>query len=269
MLRHPHYELIPLPSVRRQVPHLPKEATVSVTASPARGLAATLTLASGLRAAGFRVVPHLAARMIKDQAELIRILEQLSELSITSAFVVGGDGDQAGEFPDGLSLLQAMADTGHPFTEIGIPGYPEGHALIPDEPLLEALRTKAQYASYVTTQICFEPTAMTSWIAARRADGITLPVRVGVPGAVELAKLIGISVRIGVGASLRYLAKNPSLIGRLIRPGVFTPGTLLDGLTPLFNDPAMGIEGLHVFTFNQVEATETWRARYLEALIEG
>ena len=77
-----------------------------------------------------------------------------------------------GEFPDGLSLLRAMAEIGHPLREIGIPCYPQGHAFIADRLLLDALRDKARYASYMTTQLCFDPGAIATWLAARRAEGI-------------------------------------------------------------------------------------------------
>ena len=72
-----------------------------------------------------------------------------------------------------------MAEIGHPLSEIGIPAYPQGHAFIADAPLLEALRAKAAFASYMTTQLCFDPNAIASWLAARRAEGITLPVHLG------------------------------------------------------------------------------------------
>ena len=49
---------------------LPAGATVSVTASPAKGIEATVALCEQLQARGFRAVPHLSARMIRDRAHL-------------------------------------------------------------------------------------------------------------------------------------------------------------------------------------------------------
>jgi methylenetetrahydrofolate reductase (NADPH) len=162
---------------------LPSEATVSVTASPAKGIEATIALCEQLQAHGFRAVPHVSARMIRDRAHLADLIAWLEGAGVDRAFVVGGDAKEPGAYPDGLSLLREMADIGHPLSEIGIPGYPQGHAFIADGVLLEALRAKAEFASYITTQLCFDPGAIASWISERRMEGITLPVHVGIPAS--------------------------------------------------------------------------------------
>ena len=71
------------------------------------------------------------------------------------------------------------------------PGLPQGHAFIADGPLLEALRAKAAFASYMTTQLCFDPGAIATWLAARRAEGITLRSTSGVPGRRRAAATAG------------------------------------------------------------------------------
>ncbi len=160
-----------------------------------------------------------------------------------------------------------MAEIGHPLAEIGIPAYPQGHAFIADAPLLEALRAKAAFASYMTTQLCFDPNAIASWLAARRAEGITLPVHLGLPGVAEPQRLLAISARIGVADTHRFLVKNTRFIARLIRSGGFyRPDGLLEGLAPLVAEPANGIVDLHLYTFNAVDVTERWRTAYLERL---
>ena len=50
----------------------------------------------------------------------------------------------------------------------------------------------------MTTQLCFDPKAIATFIAARRAEGIALPVKLGIPGVAEIPKLLSISARIGV-----------------------------------------------------------------------
>ena len=106
-----------------------------MTASPAKGIEATVALCEQLQARGFRAVPHLSARMIRDRAHLADLIAWLEGAGVDRAFVVGGDAKEPGDFPDGLSLLREMADIGHPLAEIGIPCYPQGHAFIPDAPL--------------------------------------------------------------------------------------------------------------------------------------
>ena len=246
---------------------LPAGSTVSVTASPAKGIEATIVLCEQLQAHGFRAVPHVSARMIRDRAHLVDLVSWLEGAGVDRAFVVGGDAKEPGAYPDGLSLLREMAEIGHPLSEIGIPGYPQGHAFIADGPLLEALRAKAAFASYVTTQLCFDPGAIGRWIAARRAEGITLPVHVGVPGVAEPQKLLAIGARIGVADTHRFLVKNVRFVTRLVRSGGFyRPDGLLEGLAPHVADPAAGIASLHIYTFNAVEATERWRRPWVDKL---
>ena len=139
VLANPTFELIPLKNVREQAGFLPAGATVSVTASPAKGIEATLDLAVALEAQGFRAIPHLSARMIRDRAHLADVLARLQASGIHRAFVVGGDAEDPGEFLDGLSLLRAMAELGDAPSDIGVPCYPQGHAVIPQPALLQAL----------------------------------------------------------------------------------------------------------------------------------
>jgi methylenetetrahydrofolate reductase (NADPH) len=267
LLQSPTFELVPLKNSMAQAAYLPAGATVSVTASPAKGIEATVSLCEELQAAGFRAVPHLSARMVRDRSHLADLIAWLEGAGVDRAFVVGGDAKEPGDYPDGLSLLREMAEIGHPLAEIGIPCYPQGHAFIADGPLLDALREKAAYASYMTTQLCFDPGAIASWIAARRAEGLALPVHIGVPGVAEPHRLLAISARIGVADTHRFLTKNVRFVARLLRSGGFyRPDGLLEGLAPHLADPAAAIVDLHVYTFNAVDATERWRRDYVSKL---
>jgi methylenetetrahydrofolate reductase (NADPH) len=263
----PTFELVPLKNALDQAGYLPPGARVSVTASPAKGIEATVGLCEQLQIAGFRAVPHLSARMVRDEAHLRDLIAWLEGAGVDRAFVVGGDAKEPGAYPDGLSLLRAIAEIGHPLTEIGIPCYPQGHPFIADEPLLNALRQKARFASYMTTQLCFDPSAIALWLTSRRAEGIDLPVHLGVPGVAEPHKLLAISARLGVADTHRFLAKNTRFVARLLRSGGFyRPDALLQGVASLIADPAAGIVDLHLYTFNAVAATERWRGRYLASL---
>ena len=264
VLEAPTFELIPIKHAMDQAALLPAGSTVSVTASPAKGIEATIALCAELQLAGFTAVPHLSARMIRDRAHLVDLVAWLDSAAVRRIFVVGGDAKEPGAYPDGLSLLRELAETGHSFADVGIPGYPQGHAFIADRVLLDALRAKAPFATYVTTQLCFDPVAIARWIADRRADGLTLPFHVGVPGVAEPQKLLTIAARIGVADTHRFLAKNVRFVTRLVRSGGFyRPDGLLEGLAPALADPAADVKGLHLYTFNAVEATERWRRDFL------
>jgi methylenetetrahydrofolate reductase (NADPH) len=263
LMANPKFELIPLKNALGQADHLPAGSMVTVTASPTKGLEATFDLAEELVARGHSVIPHLAARQVRDRAHLRALLGRVDASGINRLFVVGGDATTPGSYPDGFSLLREMDELGHSMDEIGIPGYPEGHAFIPDPILLQALIDKQPFASYVTTQMCFDPKAIIGWIGAMRAAGVTLPVHIGVPGVSDISKLARVAAMVGVGDSMRYLRKNTMLLGRLLRPGAYSADALLQRLV---SQPNLEVEALHIFTFNQVETTEKWRRQLLSSL---
>jgi methylenetetrahydrofolate reductase (NADPH) len=209
------------------------------------------------------VIPHLAARMVSGRSELAGWAERLAAAGVREAFVVGGDATPpAGPYQDAGDLLDELAGLPHPFTRIGIGGYPEGHPLIADDKLLEALRRKQQYADQIVTQLCFDAGALIDWVRAIRAEGIDLPVVVGLPGVVERRKLAEISLKTGVGASLRYLRKHGRQLAALSRSRSYDPTPLVrsiaEGLDRSSEGAELGIRGAHLFTFNQVEPTLAW-----------
>jgi methylenetetrahydrofolate reductase (NADPH) len=186
---------------------------------------------------------------------------------LTHGFVVGGDADEPGEFLDGLSLLTAMDELGHPFGTLGCPGYPQGHPDIPDEALESALHDKARFVDHVTTQMDFDVKAIAAWVQRERAAGLRPAVVVGVPGVADPQKLLSIAARIGVKDAKRFLVKNLRFVTGLAKSGGFyKPTGFVEGIAPLLADPAAQVTGFHLYTFNAVEATEDWRRSMLETL---
>jgi methylenetetrahydrofolate reductase (NADPH) len=267
-MRRPRYEVIPLPgTVEAVVAHVPRSIPVTVTASPRKGLGATLDASRALVEQGYEVVPHIAARQVASEREVKEIIARLDGLGVREVFVVGGDvAHPAGPFHDGLSLLEVMADVGHPFTEVGIPGYPESHPLIHDDVLVQAMWDKRMYATYIVSQVCFAVGPILSWIARLRRRGVDLPLHVGLPGTAEKRRLLRIARRIGVGESGRFLRRHKSWLWRLSLPGAYSPRRLLRDLSTPLADPALGVAGFHIFTFNELAATEAWRQRTLSRL---
>lgn len=260
------FELIPMRSAIEKADALPPRSTVTVTASPTHGIESTFDLAEALAARGHDVVPHLSAHMICDRGHLGELLARARAAGFHRVFVVGGDATETGLFPDALALLRAMDELGHPFDEIGVAAYPDGHVAIADDVLLRALKDKQPLAHYMTTQMCFEPAKVASWVTRMRGEGITLPVHLGTPGVAELTKLVSIAARIGVGDSARYLKKNRKMVGALMKPGSFGPDAFLRSLAATLADDRARVEAVHVFTFNQVQATVAWQQRMLESL---
>lgn len=269
-LRDPIFEVLPLRNLADQVPALPPGSRVSVTASPAKGIEATVSWAARIAAEGHRVMPHLSARMIRDRSHLAEVLGACREAGLVQAFVVGGDAEDPGEFPDALSLLRAMDEQAHPFEQIGITAYPQGHPTIPADRLREALHAKAPYAHHATTQLDFDTAAIARWVRATRADGFGSPIIVGVPGVADPQRLLDIATRIGVKDAQRFVAKNLRFVVGLARTGGFyKPTRFVEELAPLLADPAARVEGFHLYTFNAVAATDAWRRQMLERYGSG
>ncbi|MGH3658393.1 MAG: hypothetical protein ACRDUA_17200, partial [Micromonosporaceae bacterium] len=88
LLRTARYEVIPTNGVEEQVlAAVPREITITVTASPVKGLSATLDLTERLVGSGYRVVPHLSARLIRDEVHLSEIVDRLRALGVSDVFV--------------------------------------------------------------------------------------------------------------------------------------------------------------------------------------
>jgi len=260
----PRYEVLPLPGIEEEVAaHVPPQATVTVTASPRRGMGATIETAGRLASHGRRVVPHVSARLVRDEAHLKDMLDEVLALGIHEVFVIGGDADEpAGEFTGSLDVLLAMDRLGYELV-VGIAGYPEPHPKIPDDLTVQAMWDKRRYASYIVSQICFRPAVVARWVERVRLRGITLPIYVGVPGPARTRQLLRVSHRIGVGESTRALAHHGRGMLRLAQPGEWRPDSIVDGIAPYLGLPHYGIDGLHMYTFNDVAATERWRRSML------
>lgn len=265
----PIYELVPLANAREHTAALPAGAPVTVTTSVRLGLDATLALSEWLSSRGHSVAPHIAARLIRDRMHAVDVLARMRAAGLRKIFVVGGDGPPAGEIADGLSLLRLIDELGDSFDEIGVPAYPEGHTTIPDDVLLRDLREKQRYVHAMTTQMSFNAGAVASWIERIRSEGIRLPIHLGVPGALELRKLIAIAARIGVADSARYLMKQRSLLGQLVRRASFGANGFLRDLAPALATSGADVRALHLFTMNQVEPTLAWQQQMLRELDEA
>lgn len=257
----PRFEIVPLKGVEQQLAYLPDDAVVTVTSSPTKGLEPTLKLTALLAEGGRTVVPHLAARQVRDHAHLRDLLAHVTALELGEVFVVAGDAtDPVGPFHGAVDLLRAMAEIGHDL-RVGVTGYPESHAFIPDESTIQAMFDKEPFASYVVSQICFDPAVTAQWVRAVRARGTRLPIYIGLPGAIDLAKLVRVSLRVGIGDSLKYLRKQSGTVAKLM--GGYRPDQLVDGLAATVAEPEMRIAGWHLFTFNEIRTTEAWRQQQL------
>jgi methylenetetrahydrofolate reductase (NADPH) len=267
-LQRPRYEILPIEGIEDQVfAHLPPGSKVTLTASPSKGLESTLAAAEALAPRDYAVVPHLSARLVRDRSHLEEIVARLRAVGIRDVFVVAGDARHAaGEYAGAADLLAAMGGLRDTFAGIGITGYPESHHFISDETTIEAMFAKAPMATYIVSQICFDAEVIATWIRRVRDRGTHLPIWIGVPGAVDTRKLLRTSLRIGLGDSVRFLRAQRGLVRRFLSPRRYTPTDILEQLTPTFADPAARVGGIHVYTFNELKETETWRRQLVDRL---
>lgn len=267
LLENARYEVLPTASAEdKLLEHVPRERTITVTASPSKGLEPTLDLAERLSGHGYAAVPHLAARMVTGRTELAEIADRLVGKGITSVFVPGGDAEPAGDYLDALSLLEDLLALGRPFEHVGITGYPESHPSIHDDLTVQAMWDKRRHATHIVSNLTFDPALVRDWLHRLRARGVTMPLLLGIPGPVERAKLLGMATKIGVGESTKFLAKNKGLFARLAAPGGFTGESFLAKCAPALGEDGALVEGLHVFTFNQIAETEAWRVNLVDSL---
>ena len=191
---------------------------MTVSASPRKGLDATLDTSVQLAALGYDVIPHIAARMVIDDTHLKDIVDRLHEAGINNIFVPSGDATEPGAYPDAVALLQALHEMGNPFHAVGITAYPESHPTIPDDVTIQAMWDKSRYATEMVSNLTFDAGVVDAWLGQVRGRGVSLPLWLGVPGQVDPAKMLAVATRIGVGDSVRFLMKQPRTVARLGQP---------------------------------------------------
>lgn len=263
------FELIPLKSLVGAVEALPAGAEVSVTCSPAKGIEETQRITAELQEQGFTAIPHFSARMVRDAAHAAELAAWCRDLGLQKVFMVGGDAEEPGDYPGAVEFLADFLETDHGLDTIGVTAYPDGHVFLSDEKLRWALHEKQRMLSaagvngYCSTQMCFDPDTIAKWLRTEREQGLTLPVHLGISGVVDKSKLLTMGARLGIGDSLKYLRKNVGAVVKMMTTVNYDPNDLLLPLSADLVD--LGVEGMHVFTFNQVAATNEWR----EAVLAG
>jgi methylenetetrahydrofolate reductase (NADPH) len=259
------YEVLPTPKTEQAVlESVPLDVTITVTASPVKGLEPTLSLAGALAGHGYKAVPHLSARLVRDRSHLADIVARLTEAKITDVFIPAGDADPpAGRFDSALALLEELDAMGNPFAEVGVTGYPQSHPVIGDDITIQAMWDKRRHATYLVSNLCFNPATLRNWIRRIRARGVDLPLYVGLAGPIDRTKLLNMATKIGVAESSRFLTGHAGWFMRLGTPGAYDPDRLLDRAGAALVAPGANVAGFHIFTFGQLKLTEDWRQSHL------
>ena len=230
-----------------------------------------IKMAAALHERGFTAVPHIAARRHESETALDQALGRLRDIGIDRVLVIAGDIDQpAGPFNGAMDVLRTGLLEKHGFKTVGISGHPEGNANITDAELDTALMEKTEYAKispldfHITTQFGFDPQAFLSWERETTARGVSFPIHIGMAGPVSLKKLLALSVRCGIGDSLKLLKKNASAVANLLT--VSGPDAMITTVARhVALNPDCRYKSTHYFCFGGVEKTAKW----LNAVIRG
>ena len=268
LVRNMRYELVPLKSLDQAIADLPKGASVSVTCSPAKGIATTQQLCEQLLEKGHDVVPHFAARLVEGPEHAAKLAAWVREKGIKEVFIIGGDAEVPPHYQYALPFMKDFLEAKPGVSTIGFGAYPDGHATISKGDLhnsvieKEALLKSHGVKGLASTQMCFDAPLILSWLKDLRAAGFTTPINLGLPGVVDRTRLMSVGVRTGVGQSLRYLKKNKASLTLMFAPGGYDPTKLLNDIAAKADE--LNVSGIHSFTFNSTADTAQWANAILE-----
>ena len=245
---------------------------VYITFLPNSSFDETVAVARRLREEGFNPVPHLAARSIRDKAELDANLKRcVEEAGVDQVLLIGGAVPHpVGEFSDTMQVLSTGLLDKHGIKRIGVAGHPEGSPDIPDEAIRQALRWKNEFAQrtgaemYIVTQFCFEAEPIIRWDRHIQAEGNRLPIHVGVPGLATLKTLLAHAKACGIGPSMRFISRQAMNVAKLLT--VSAPGRLVADLADYkASDPRCGISDVHLYPLGGLKRSAEWGY----ALVDG
>jgi len=224
-----------------------------------------------LHAEGFVPMPHFPARIIPDAATLRDwIARYQGEADVKQGLILaGGVAQPAGDFHSSMQLLESGAFDG--FERLHVAGHPEGNKDIDpdgsDRMVTEALRWKQAFSARtdaqmaLATQFCFDAQPVIDWTNRLQAEGIDLPVHIGVAGPAKLQTLIRFAVACGVGPSLKVLQKRAMDVSKLLLP--YEPDSVLEALAAhKAANPGFGIESVHFFPLGGIKTTAEWTHRH-------
>ena len=226
-----------------------------------------LATARRLRAEGFEPMPHFPARSIEGTAALSDMIDRYrGEAGVTQALLLGGGiGTPRGPFDSSMQLLETGLFAG--FERLHVAGHPEGNRDIdPDggeAEVMAALKWKQDFADRsdaafaIATQFAFDSGPVLDWADRLAANGITMPVHLGIAGPAKLQTLIKFAIACGVGPSLSVLQKRAKDVSKLLLP--FEPTEILTALAAArAAGRGRNIERIHFFPLGGIKTNATW-----------
>ena len=245
---------------------LPKGTRVYIAHIDGTPIEDMVATAKRIAGEGFDVMPHFPARIIKDKATLVDWVGRYKDVGVNQGLLLaGGVTTPVGDFATSMQLLETDAFTG--FDCLHVAGHPEGNKDIDpdgsDKMVMEAARWKSAFSERtdakmaMATQFCFEAAPVIDWVNRLQAEGIKLPVHIGVAGPAKLQTLIKFAISCGVGASLRVLQKRAMDVTKLLLP--YEPTEFVADLAAhKAKNPNFGIEQVHFFPLGGIKTNAQW-----------
>ncbi|MDH5529607.1 MAG: methylenetetrahydrofolate reductase [Paracoccaceae bacterium] len=246
---------------------LPQDTRVYIAHIDGTPIEEMVATAKRINGEGFAVMPHFPARIIKDKATLADwIARYQGEANVKQALLLaGGVAQPVGDFHASMQLLETGLFDG--FDRLHVAGHPEGNRDIDpdgsDKNVMDALRWKQAFSSRtdakmaLATQFCFEAKPVIKWADRLAAEGIDLPIHIGVAGPAKLQTLIKFAIACGVGPSLKVLQKRAMDVTKLLLP--YEPNDFVTELAAhKAANPNFGIESVHFFPLGGIKTNATW-----------
>jgi len=248
---------------------LPTNTRVYIAHLETESIATMVTTAKRIHEEGFTVMPHIPARIIKNQTTLSDWISMYqNEAGVDEALLLaGGSTKPVGDYDSSIQLIESGLFDKAGFKRLHIAGHPEGSKDIdPDggmKNVSKALSWKQEFsnrtdaAMAIATQFCFDADAVNKWAKNIKEDGIDIPIHIGIAGPAKLQTLLKFSIECGIGASMKILTKRAKDLTKLLLP--YKPTQMLTDLSEYKSkDPTLNIEQVHFFPIGGIKQTTDW-----------
>ena len=248
---------------------LPKNTRVYIAHLETEDISAMVATAKRIHDEGFAVMPHIPARMIASKEMLHDWISMYqNEAGVDEALLLaGGSKKPVGDFNSSMQLIESGLFDKAGFKRLHIAGHPEGSKDIDPsggiKNVSEALSWKQEFSQRtdasmaIATQFCFDADVVKKWADSIKANGIDIPIHIGIAGPAKLQTLLKFSIECGIGASIKVLTKRAKDITKLLLP--YKPTQILNELADhKSKDPEFNIEQVHFFPIGGVKQTVDW-----------
>ena len=254
---------------------LPINTRVYIAHLETENIATMVATAKRISEEGFKVMPHIPARIIQNQTMLNDWISMYqSEAGVKEALLIaGGSTKPVGDYDSSMQLIESGLFDKAGFKRLHIAGHPEGNKDIdPDggmKNVSEALSWKQEFSNRtdadmaIATQFCFDADVVNKWAKNIQEDGIDIPIHIGIAGPAKLQTLLKFSVECGIGASMKILTKRAKDLTKLLLP--YKPTQMLTDLSEYKSkDPTLNIEQVHFFPIGGIKQTTDWLEEVLD-----